>query len=190
MVLASGNPGKLEEFSQLLEPLGITLMPQSNWNVPEAVEDASTFLENALIKARNACLHTGLPSLADDSGLVVPALRGAPGIHSARYAEGQGDIANNLKLLDEMKDFQASDRAAYFHCVTVLMHSVDDSVPLVAAASWHGEIALSATGGGGFGYDPVFRLADLACTSAELTQEEKNRLSHRGQSIRQLLKLL
>lgn len=190
LVLASGNAGKLLEFSALLEPLGFVLKPQSEWEVPEAIEDAPTFLENALIKARNACLHTGLASLSDDSGLVVPALGGAPGIHSARYADGKGDLANNQKLLAEMKGMTGTDRAAYFHCVTVMMRAVDDPVPLVAVASWHGEIALEESGSGGFGYDPLFLLPDLGCTSAELSQDEKGRLSHRGQSIRQLLSML
>jgi XTP/dITP diphosphohydrolase len=190
LVLASGNRGKLEEFSSLLEPLGFQLTAQSHWDVPEAVEDASSFIENALIKARNACLHTGRPSLADDSGLVVPALGGAPGIHSARYADGKGDDANNQKLLQKMQELQGADRAAYFHCVTVLMRAVDDPVPLVAAASWHGEIADAEHGKGGFGYDPIFHLPDLKCTSAELSREEKSRISHRGRSIRQLLNLL
>jgi len=191
LVLASGNAGKLEEFSGLLEPLGYVLKPQAHWNVPEAPEDAPTFLENALIKARNASLHTGLASLADDSGLVVPALGGEPGIFSARYAGADGgDQANNRKLLSAMEGLEGAARSAYFHCVTVLMRSADDPVPLVACASWHGEIALSESGSGGFGYDPLFWLPELACTSAQLSREEKSRLSHRGQSVRKLMSLV
>lgn len=188
LVLASGNQGKFDEFSGLLEPLGFKLTPQSAWKVPEAIEDAPTFLENALIKARNASAHTGLASLADDSGLVVPALAGAPGIHSARYAGVAGDgNANNRKLLHAMEGIEGVGRGAYFHCVTVLIRSADDPVPLVAAANWHGEIAMSESGTGGFGYDPLFWLPDLACTAAELSCEQKSRLSHRGQSVRKLL---
>ncbi|MFT5138580.1 MAG: XTP/dITP diphosphohydrolase [Lysobacterales bacterium] len=190
-VLASGNQGKLAEFAGLLGPLGLQLSPQSQWNVPEAVEDASTFLENALIKARNACVHTGLPSLSDDSGLVVPALGGAPGILSARYAGESADSeANNDKLLQAMTDIKPPGRAAYFHCVIVLMRSAHDPVPLVAVANWHGEITRVESGGGGFGYDPVFFLPELSCTSAELSREDKGRLSHRGQAIRKLLSML
>jgi XTP/dITP diphosphohydrolase len=190
-VLASGNQGKLDEFGSLLNPLGFELTPQSVWNIPEAVEDASTFLENALIKARNACSHTGLPSLADDSGLVVPALGGAPGIYSARYAGENADgKANNQKLLQAMAEFEPPERAAYFHCVIVLMRSALDPVPLVAVANWHGEITRSESGVGGFGYDPVFYLPEHSCTSAELSREKKGSFSHRGQAIAKLLSML
>ena len=137
LVLASGNPGKLAELSDMLSPLGFTLRAQSDWGAPEAVEDAPTFLENALIKARNATLHTGLPAIADDSGLVVPALSGAPGIHSARFAGPHGgDQANNRKLLREMEGLAGVDRVAYFHCVMVFIRTVEDPVPVVASASW------------------------------------------------------
>ncbi len=191
LVLASGNQGKLTELTAMLTPLGFTLRPQSDWAVPEAAEDAPTFMENALIKARNAALHTGLPAIADDSGLVVPALDGAPGIHSARFA-GQhgGDQANNVKLLHEMEGLTGSDRTAYFHCAMVFIHAVEDPVPLVASASWRGEIARSQSGNGGFGYDPLFWLSAHECTSAQLTDEEKNRISHRGQASRQLVAML
>jgi XTP/dITP diphosphohydrolase len=190
-VLATGNQGKVEEFSSLLEPMGFELRPQSEWNVPEAIEDANTFLENALIKARNACKHTGLPSLADDSGLVVPALGCAPGIYSARYAGESADgNANNNKLLKAMANITAPDRVAYFHCVIVLMRSTQDPVPLVAAANWYGEIADAECGGGGFGYDPLFFLPEQSCTSAQLSREEKGQLSHRGQAMRKLLAML
>lgn len=191
LVLASGNRGKLAELSELLGPLGIDLRPQSDWQVPKAIEDAPTFLENALIKARNAARHSGMPAIADDSGLVVPVLDGAPGIHSARYAgKPGGDKANNRKLLQAVDGFRASDRAAFFHCAMVLLRSATDPVPLVAGARWWGEIARFEKGSGGFGYDPLFWLPDMGCTSAELTLDTKNRLSHRGRAARRLVKLL
>jgi XTP/dITP diphosphohydrolase len=191
LVLASGNQGKLAELSTTLGPLGIELRPQSDWEVPEAVEDATTFVENALIKARNAVLYCGLPAIADDSGLVVPALGGAPGIHSARYSGAQGgDRANNSKLISEMEGLRGPDRAAYFHCVLVLVRTVNDPVPLIASANWHGEIGRSARGSGGFGYDPLFWLSSSHCTAAELPREEKNLISHRGQASRKLIALL
>ena len=191
LVLASGNRGKLAELSELLGPLRFNLRPQSEWQVPEAVEAAPTFLENALIKARNAARVCGLPAIADDSGLVVPALDGAPGIHSARFTGPHGtDKANNRKLLRAMDGFGASDRVAFFQCVMVLIRSATDPVPLVAGASWWGEIGIAEMGSGGFGYDPLFRLPDLDCTSAELPPDEKNRLSHRGRAARRLVELL
>jgi XTP/dITP diphosphohydrolase len=191
LVLASGNQGKLAELSDLLGPLGLTLRPQADWGVPEAVEDASSFLENALIKARNAVLHTGLPAIADDSGLVVPGLQGAPGIHSARYAgDHGGNQANNIRLLKEMKGLAGAGRAAYFHCAMVFIRASDDPVPMVASASWHGEIATSQSGNGGFGYDPLFWLPAHQCTSAQMSSEEKNRISHRGQASRKLMAML
>ncbi len=191
LVLASGNPGKLAELTELLAPLGFNLRPQSDWQVPEAIEDASTFLENALIKARNAARVCALPVVADDSGLVVPALDGAPGIQSARYAGMDAtDKANNRKLLQAMDGFRVANRLAFFHCVMVLMRSATDPAPLVAGARWWGEIGSSETGSGGFGYDPLFWLPDMNCTSAELPPEEKNRLSHRGCAARRLVELL
>lgn len=191
LVLASGNHGKLAELTLMLTPLGFTLLPQSDWDVPEAVEDAHTFIENALIKARHAALHTGLPAIADDSGLVVPALGGAPGIHSARYA-GQhgGDQANNQKLLGAMRNLTGSERAAYFYCAMVLVNFPDDPVPLIASASWHGEIGDAPRGAGGFGYDPLFWLPEHQCSSAELPSGEKNQISHRGQAACKLAQML
>ncbi len=191
LVLASGNPGKLRELSALLTPLGLKLAPQSDWQVPEAPEDAPTFLENALTKARNAARHTGLPAIADDSGLVVPALGGAPGIFSARYAgPGADDAANNRKLLAEMQELQGPERAAYFHCTVVLLRHPDDPVPLVASEDWWGEIGRRLRGSGGFGYDPLFWLADRQCTSAELPSAVKNRISHRGRATHRMLGML
>jgi XTP/dITP diphosphohydrolase len=188
LVLASGNPGKLREFEGLLQPLDLEVRPQSDWDVPPVAEDACTFLENALIKARHAARCTGLPALADDSGLVVPALGGAPGVHSARYAGSHGDAgANNRTLLDAMQGLEGAERAAYFHCAMVLLKAADDPVPLVAGASWWGEIARAERGRNGFGYDPLFWLSERRCTAAELSSPEKARLSHRGQATRLLL---
>ncbi len=175
----------------MLAPLGLNLAPQSDWQVREAVEDAPTFIENALIKARHAARHTGLPAIADDSGLVVPALGGAPGIFSARFAgPGAGDEANNRKLLDDMKHLTGEVRAAYFQCTMVLVRRPDDPVPLVASDNWWGEIADAPRGEGGFGYDPLFWLPDRRCTSAELPPGIKNRISHRGQAMRHMIELL
>ncbi|MEJ2534503.1 MAG: RdgB/HAM1 family non-canonical purine NTP pyrophosphatase, partial [Gammaproteobacteria bacterium] len=187
LVLASGNAGKLRELRELLQPIGFLLRPQSDWDTPEAVEDGLTFVENALIKARNACAHAGHPAIADDSGLVVPALGGAPGIRSARYGgEPRSDAANNEKLLRAMRDLRGDDRAAYFYCAMVLARSPDDPAPLVATASWWGEILPEPRGEGGFGYDPLFLLPEQGCSSAELPPQTKNRLSHRGQAVRAL----
>ena len=191
LVLASGNKGKLRELSALLHPLGLELAAQSGWDVPEAPEDAPTFIENAILKARNAARHTGLPALADDSGLVVPALGGAPGIYSARYAgAGAGDAANNHKLLEEMKGLSGAGRSAFFQCAMVLVRNPGDPVPLLACECWWGEITDRPRGDGGFGYDPLFWLADRQCTSAELPEQVKNRISHRGQAMRKMIELL
>lgn len=191
LVVASGNQGKLNEFSGLLSPLGFVLRPQSDWNVPEVVENASTFVENALIKARNAAMHTGQVAMADDSGLVVPALGGAPGIYSARYAgPGADDTVNNEKLLKAMSGLTGQDRIAWFQCVIVLVRHAADPVPLIASGRWVGEVATAARGSNGFGYDPLFWIPEQACTCAELASETKSRLSHRGQASRKLLELL
>jgi len=190
-VLASGNRGKLREITDMLGPLGFAVHPQSNWNVPEAEEVAATFVENALEKARNATRHTGLPSLADDSGLVVPALMGEPGIYSARYAgEDADDQANMQKLLTTLKQQPGISRQAYFYCSMVLINSVDDPAPLLATARWHGEILHSPRGGGGFGYDPVFSVRGLQLSAAELDSDQKHRISHRGQALRDLVRQL
>ena len=187
-MLASGNAGKLREFKQLLAGVDYDLRPQSDWHTPAVAEGACTFIENALIKARHAARHTGHPALADDSGLVVPALGGEPGVHSARYSGAHGDAAaNNRKLLAEMSGLEGRDRAAYFHCAVVMLESEDDPVPLVASATWWGEIAQAARGEQGFGYDPLFRLPGRQSTSAELEPGEKGRISHRGMAARSLL---
>ena len=193
LVLASGNPGKKAEIERLLEPLGTRVVTQTELGLTEAEEPHQTFLENALAKARHACMATRLPALADDSGLCVAALGGEPGVHSAYYAGTQGDRAtrdarNNLKLLQALGG--RSDRQAHYHCVLVLMRGPADPQPLVAQADWHGEIAAAPRGSGGFGYDPLFLLPGLNKTAAELDPEEKNRRSHRGQALARLLELL
>lgn len=188
LVLASGNQGKLAELGQLLAPLELEVLPQSQFQISEAAETASTFLENALIKARHASAATGLPALADDSGLVVPALGGLPGIHSARYAGEHGDdAANNRKLLEALDELPEADRKAYFHCSLVLLRHPEDPAPLVAEGSWQGRILLQARGNQGFGYDPLFFDPVLDRAAAELTLQEKGRVSHRGQALARLL---
>jgi len=186
LVLASNNAGKLREFSALLAPLGIEVLPQSHFNVPEAEEPHCTFVENALEKARHAARHTGLPALADDSGLCVSALGGAPGVQSARFAgEPKSDARNNALLLEKLAG--AADRRAHYVCVLVLVHSADDPQPLIADGEWHGEIIDTTRGERGFGYDPLFLLPDLGQTAAELDPALKNTLSHRGAACRHLL---
>jgi len=175
----------------MLGPLGLVVHPQSDWNVPEAEEVAPTFIENALAKARNASRHTGLPSLADDSGLVVPSLQGDPGIFSARYAgEGADDQSNIDKLLTELERCAGAERQAYFYCAMALVHTVEDPAPLIATARWHGSILHSPRGEGGFGYDPIFGIRGMRCSAAELGAELKHQVSHRGQALRKLVKQL
>ena len=189
IVLASGNPGKKAEIEQLLEPFGTRVITQVELGITDAEEPYDTFLENAVAKARHACFATRLPALADDSGLCVDALGGAPGVRSARYAgEPKSDSRNNRKLLAEMSAHD--DRHAHYVCVLVLMRGPGDTQPLVAQAEWHGEIARAPRGSGGFGYDPYFYLKDLDRTAAELDPVEKNRISHRGQALQKLLALL
>ena len=193
LVVASGNPGKQAEIQALLAPLGTRVVTQTELGLTEAEEPHDSFLENALAKARHACFATRLPALADDSGLCVQALGGAPGVHSAYYAGKQGDRAerdarNNAKLLAELE--KHGDRSAYYECVLVLMRGPGDAAPLVARAQWHGEVARAPQGSNGFGYDPYFYLPVLAKTAAELAPEDKNRLSHRGQALAKLLELL
>lgn len=191
VVLATGNPGKLREMQQMLAPLGFEVLPQNDFSVPEANETGLSFVENAIIKARNAARHTGLPAIADDSGLEVDALDGAPGIYSARYAgPGAGDAANNAKLLEELRRRGAHDAVARFQCVLVFMRHATDPVPVIAQGSWEGTILDAPRGNKGFGYDPLFFVPGDDCSSAELSAGRKNALSHRGQALRQLVTLL
>ena len=186
LVLASGNVGKLREFGQLLAPFDFEVLPQSAFNVPEAAEPHITFIENAVAKARHAARLTGLPALADDSGLCVSALGGAPGVFSARYCgEPKSDAKNNAKLLADLAG--VADRRAHYVAVLVLMRHADDPQPLVAEGEWHGEIIDTPRGEGGFGYDPYFLVPGTGLTVAELPHEEKNRCSHRGKALAQLL---
>ncbi|MBC7802693.1 MAG: RdgB/HAM1 family non-canonical purine NTP pyrophosphatase [Candidatus Parcubacteria bacterium] len=189
IVLASGNPGKKAEIERLLEPFGTHVVTQAELGITEAEEPYDTFVENALAKARHACFATRLPALADDSGLCVDALGGAPGVHSARFAgEPKSDARNNQKLLADMAAHE--DRRAHYVCALVLMRGPGDEQPLVSQAEWHGEIARAPRGSGGFGYDPFFYLKDLDKTAAELEPALKNRISHRGQALTKLLELL
>jgi XTP/dITP diphosphohydrolase len=189
VVLASHNRGKLAELDRLFASLDFSLVGLGTLDIAAPEETALTFVENALDKARHAATNSGLPAIADDSGLVVPALGGAPGIHSARYAGVHGDdAANNRRLVAELRSI--TDRRAYFYCALVFMRSPDDPAPEVATAAWHGEIIDVPRGMNGFGYDPHFWLADLGKTSAELESAEKDLLSHRGQAARMLLAAL
>jgi XTP/dITP diphosphohydrolase len=191
LVIASGNAGKLRELQALLQPSGWDIHAQSEWNIEEAEENGLSFVENALIKARHASQHCGLPALGDDSGLVVDALDGAPGIRSARYAgEPADDAANNQKLLEALKLVPADQRGAHFYCAMAFVRHPLDPAPLIATASWAGRILEAARGTGGFGYDPLFWLEPQQCASAELAPEEKNRLSHRGQALAAMVRQL
>ena len=191
IVLASGNPGKVREINQLLAELDLNVAPQSDYGVAEAEETGLTFIENAILKARNAAAHTGLPALADDSGLEVDALNGAPGIYSARYAgAGAGDRANLEKLLEALRGVPEAERTARFQCLMVYMRHSEDPVPLICQGTWEGRILFEPRGEGGFGYDPVFFVPTHNCSSAELEPQVKNALSHRGQALRQLLAAL
>lgn len=185
LVIASGNAGKLREIQHLLEPLGIAAVPQSEFSVPEAEEPHVTFIENALAKARHASRLTGLPALADDSGICVDALDGAPGVFSARYAgEPKSDLRNNDKLLQTLQGIE--DRHAHYYCVMVLVRHADDPQPLIAEGVWQGEILAAPRGDGGFGYDPIFLDSKTEKTGAELPMDIKNRISHRGQALAKL----
>jgi XTP/dITP diphosphohydrolase len=186
LILASGNAGKLREFGQLLAPFDFEVLPQSAFAVPEAPEPHVTFLENAIAKARHAAQLTGLPALADDSGLCVSALGGAPGVYSAHYAgEPRSDARNNARLLADLAG--VADRRAHYVAVLVLMRRADDPQPLIAEGEWHGEIIDTPRGAGGFGYDPYFLVPGTGLTVAELPHDEKNRRSHRGQALAQLI---
>jgi XTP/dITP diphosphohydrolase len=191
IVLASSNAGKVREFNQLLGGLHLEVVPQSHYNVSDAEETGLTFVENAILKARNAAQHTHLPALADDSGLEVDALHGAPGIYSARYAGPKASDAENLeKLLAMLKDVPEEKRGARFQCVLVYLRHALDPTPLICQGTWEGRILTAARGSHGFGYDPVFFVPSHGCASAELPPEMKNSLSHRGQALRRLLDAL
>ncbi len=188
IVLASNNAKKLKEMQTLLEPLQVTLITQATLDVPEAEETGLTFVENALIKARHASALTGLPAIADDSGLAVDCLNGAPGIYSARYAgENAKDAENNAKLLAAIKN-QSTPITARYYCAIVYLRSAQDPTPLITQGSWEGEIIQQPQGDGGFGYDPLFYLPHLNCTAAQLTAEKKAQLSHRGKALAELIK--
>jgi XTP/dITP diphosphohydrolase len=189
IVIASNNPGKLREISDLLAPLGLEALPQSEFSIPEADEPHHTFVENALAKARHASRLAGLPALADDSGICAEALGGAPGVYSAHYAGfPRSDARNNEKLIADLQG--QANRRAHYTCVMVLVRHADDPEPVIAEGRWYGEVVDAPRGGGGFGYDPYFLLPELGRTAAELAAEEKNRISHRGQALRRLLEAL
>ena len=188
IVLASGNKGKLKEFNQVLGELGVEVLPQSEFSVPDADETGLSFVENAILKARHACQLTGLPALADDSGLEVDALQGAPGIYSARFSGADAtDAKNNQKLLQQLEGKQGTQRSARFRCVLVYMRHAEDPTPLICQGSWEGQILEAPCGENGFGYDPLFLIPELEQASAQLSPELKNKLSHRGQAVQQLI---
>jgi len=191
IVLASSNAGKLLELQAILADKQVTLLPQSDFNIPDAIEDGHSFVENAIIKARHASKLSGLPALADDSGLVVDALNGEPGIYSARYAGLSGDretvdAANNELLLENLEQVPEEDRSARFQCCLALVRFPEDPMPLICQGSWEGRILFDEAGANGFGYDPLFYVPDYDCASAELDPAEKNRISHRAQALQQL----
>ncbi|WP_081195045.1 RdgB/HAM1 family non-canonical purine NTP pyrophosphatase [Halomonas sp. BC1] len=191
LVLASGNAGKLKEFNQLLAPLGLDVRAQAEFGVHDVEETGLTFVENALLKAREASRVSGLPALADDSGLEVDALQGAPGIYSARYAgEPKSDERNNQKLLAALADCAEGQRSGRYWCVLVYLRHAEDPVPVIVQRSWEGEILAHPRGDGGFGYDPLFWLPDQGMSVAELAAESKNRLSHRGRALHDLVDIL
>lgn len=191
VVFASNNPGKIRELQALVTGLSLTVIPQGEMNVSEVPETGLTFVENALIKARHACRITGLPAIADDSGLNVDALQGAPGIYSARYAGEKANAHDNTeKLLQELVDVPAIDRTACFHCVLVYLEHAEDPTPIICHGVWHGTILEKTNGKNGFGYDPVFFDPEHKCSAAELPLDIKNRVSHRGKALRSLIKKL
>jgi XTP/dITP diphosphohydrolase len=186
LVLASNNPGKLREFSALLATVDFEVLPQVQFKVPEAEEPHCTFVENAITKARHASKLTGLPALADDSGICVEALGGAPGVYSARFAgEPKSDQRNNEKLIADLAG--KSDRRAHYYCILVLVRHADDPQPIIAEGEWWGEIIDTPRGENGFGYDPYFWLPEFGCTAAELPSEKKNEVSHRGKALATLI---
>lgn len=190
VVLASSNRGKLVELQAILEQRDVQLLPQSEFAVSDAIEDGLSFVENALIKARHACLATGLPAISDDSGIEVDALNGEPGIYSARYGGSHGEAAdrdNNAKLLHELEGVSEKDRSARFQCVITYMRHARDPMPLICQGTWEGRILFEEEGENGFGYDPLFYVPSHGCASAKLDAATKNAISHRGQALAQLL---
>lgn len=188
IILASGNAGKLREFQQLLAGCGFDVVPQSAFAIANADETGLTFVENAILKARHACAHTGLPAIADDSGLEVDTLQGRPGIYSARYAGDEAaDADNNAKLLQELGELEEAQRTARYHCVLAFMRHAEDPTPLLCHGTWEGSILAAPRGEGGFGYDPLFYVPTHQCAAAELDKAEKNRISHRGKAMAELL---
>lgn len=184
LVIASGNAGKLRELTALLQPLEFKVHAQSEFNVPDVAETGTTFVENAIIKARHAAACCKMPALADDSGIVVDALGGAPGVYSARFAgEQRDDAANNALLVERLHEVPEAQRSARYKAILVYMRSAEDPSPLICEGTWEGRIVLEPRGAGGFGYDPYFYLPELECCSAELSAEHKNRISHRGQAL-------
>jgi XTP/dITP diphosphohydrolase len=191
IVLASNNKGKVREFGQMLSTLNMEVLPQATFNIEDADETGLTFVENAIIKARHASAIAGLPAIADDSGLEVDALNGAPGIYSARYSgEGATDEKNLLKLLNALKGLPEEKRTARFQCVLVYMRHAEDPTPLICQGTWDGIIITEPQGENGFGYDPIFYIPEYNCTSAQLPSEQKNKLSHRGIALKALVKKL
>lgn len=188
IVLASGNAGKVREINDLLGGYGIKVIPQTEFDVPEAIEDGLSFVENAIIKARNAARHSGLPAISDDSGIEVDALHHAPGIYSARYSgEGATDQKNNEKMLAELAGVPEEKRSARYQCVMVYMRDAEDPTPLISQGSFEGRILTAPRGDGGFGYDPIFWLEDRQCSAAELSLDEKNKISHRAIALHALV---
>ena len=189
VVLASGNAGKLRELHRILRPLGVNLRPQSEFEMYDVDETGLTFVENALLKARATVLHTGLPAIADDSGLEVDFLQGAPGIHSARYS-GEGDEGNNRKLLEALSGVDERERTARYQCVLVYLRHPNDPVPIICQGSWEGRILETPIGDGGFGYDPLFFVPKFDCSAAQLDADVKNRVSHRAIASAALMEAL
>jgi len=191
IVLASNNPGKVREINQLLAEQLIQVTPQSDFNIPEIEETGLTFVENAILKARNAAQHSGLPAIADDSGIEVDALNGAPGIYSARYAGvGASDQANLDKLLADLQEVPGERRSGRFQCLLVYLRHPEDPTPIICQGTWEGRILFEESGENGFGYDPIFLVPEYNCSSAELKPKVKNQLSHRGQALRKLVAAL
>lgn len=191
VVLATNNAGKLRELQAMLQPLGFDVLPKSQFTREEVIEDGDSFVANALLKARHAALVSGLPAIADDSGIEVDALHGAPGIYSARYAGENASDADNLNtLLHALNDVEHKARTARYRCALVYVRHAEDENPIICEASWEGRITRHTQGAGGFGYDPIFWLSEYGCTAAELSAELKNSISHRGQALQQLLRAL